>query len=152
MILALLAAASLQLSGDLPRTGSLSLAELQKLGTVDTVWSKHKVTGVPLDKVLAAFGFTPGEMGKDVPKAEKRRGYRKVVVATAADGFQAVFSCAEVSSALGPTQALVIWELDGQPLSADTGPLRLVVPTDRETSRSLWQLVKLEVVDPAPKK
>jgi hypothetical protein len=38
---------------------------------------QHEVTGVGLDKVLAKFGFEPGPMGKDVPKKEKRRGWRK---------------------------------------------------------------------------
>jgi hypothetical protein len=86
-------------------------------------------------------------MGKDVPKAEKRAGWKKVVVASAADGFQAVFSCAELAAEMGPTRALVIWKLDGAPIAADEGPLRLVVLTDQEPSRSLWSLKRLEVVD-----
>jgi hypothetical protein len=146
---------ALEIAGALPQTGKISLADLKKLAVTKAVWKshgeEHQVTGVGLDKVLAKFGFEPGAMGKDVPKQEKRRGWRKVVVATARDGYAAVLSCAEVFEEMGATRALVVWEVDGKPLSADRGPLRLVVLTDKEPSRSIHGLAKLEVVDLTPK-
>ena len=142
---------SLQVAGDLPKTGALTQAELAKLGPVTATWSdhgaEHTVVGVPLDKVLAHFGFDRGPMGPDVPKREKRSGWKLAVVASAPDGFQAAFSAAELTEGMGPTRALVIWTLDGKPLPAQMGPFRLVVPTDAEPSRSLYQLVRLDVVD-----
>jgi hypothetical protein len=107
----------------------------------------RRATGVPLDKLLGKAGFNAGPMGKDVPAREKRSGWKKAVVATAADGFQAVFSCAELFPEMGPTRALVAWEIDGKPLPAEEAPFRLVVTTDKEPSRSLYKLVKIEVVD-----
>ena len=145
----LLAAGGLQLSGDLPKAGTLTMADL-KTDAVTVDWTAHgqtkKATGAPLDKLLDRAGFTPGPMGHDVPVREKRSGWKKAVVATASDGFQAVFSCAELMPEMGPTRALVVWELDGKPLG-DDGPLRLVVTTDKETARSLHNLVRIEVVD-----
>ena len=82
-----------------------------------------------------------------MPKAEKRAGYRKVVVATARDGFQAVFSCAEIAEGKGATRALVAWAIDGKPLPPEMGPLRLVVLTDGEPARSIYQLESLKVVE-----
>jgi hypothetical protein len=86
-------------------------------------------------------------MSPDTPKSEKRSGWKKIVVASAADGFQAVFSCAEIAEQMGPTRVMVVFSLDGKPLAAGKGPLRLVVLTDKEPSRSLYQLSSLEVVD-----
>jgi len=105
------------------------------------------VTGVPLDKVLAAFGFAPGPMGRQVPVTEKRAGWRKVVVALGNDGYQVAFSCAELTSEIGATKALVSFALDGAPLGGERGPFRLVVLTDREPSRSVRNLERLIVVD-----
>jgi len=149
------ATTTIEIAGALPQKGKISLADLKKLAATKAVWKshgeEHEVTGVGLDKVLAKFGFEPGAMGKDVPKQEKRRGWRKVVVATAHDGYAAVLSCAEIFEDMGATRALVVWEVDGKPLPADRGPLRLVVLTDKEPSRSIHGLAKLEVVDLTPK-
>jgi hypothetical protein len=143
--------ANLTVAGDLPSAGTMTLPELKAAGSVTVEWSSHghtrKATGVSLDKVLTKAGFSPGPMGKDVAVREKRSGWKKAVVATASDGFQAVFSCAELFPEMGPTRAVIAWEIDGKPLSADEGPLRLVVTTDKEPSRSLHNLVKIEVVD-----
>lgn len=143
---------ALTVTGALPHTGVLSLKDLGALSPEKASWDSrgqtHQVVGVPLSRILAHFGFTPGPMGKDVSKADKRAGYRKVVLATAADGYTAVFSSAEVAQDMGPTRALVIWEVDGMPVPPDTGPLRLVVLTDKEPSRSLHQLTRLELKAP----
>jgi hypothetical protein len=39
------------------------------------------------------------------------------------------------------------WEVDGKPLSPEEAPFRIVVTTDKEPSRSLYKLTRLEVVD-----
>jgi len=144
------ASAAVEVAG-LPRSASLGQKDLTALGAKTTTWTVHgakrQVTGVRLDKVLTHLGFSPGPMGKDVPVSEKRAGYRKAVVATAADGFRAVFSVAECVEGMGPTEVLVVWTVDGKPLGPDEGPFRLAVLTDGEPSRSLRQLKKLEVVD-----
>lgn len=145
------APARVDVSGALARSASLGQAELSALGGSTTTWtvhgSRHQVTGVRLDKVLTHLGFTPGPMGKDVSVSEKRAGFRKVVLATARDGYQAVFSVAECFQGVGPGEVLVVWAVDGKPLPPSEGPFRLAVLTDGEPSRSLRQLRKLEVVD-----
>jgi DMSO/TMAO reductase YedYZ molybdopterin-dependent catalytic subunit len=47
----------------------------------------------------------------------------------------------------GPTRAFIAWEVDGAPLPAEEGPLRLIVTTDKEGSRSAYALRTLEVID-----
>jgi hypothetical protein len=142
---------TLFIAGDLPAPAGLTRAELEALGPETAEWTVHgrkrTVVGVSLDKVLVRVGFSAGPMGKDVPAPEKRSGWKKVVVATAADGFKAVFSCAEIFPDMGPTRALVVWKIDGNPLPPEEAPFRLVVTTDKESSRSLYKLVRIEVVD-----
>jgi DMSO/TMAO reductase YedYZ molybdopterin-dependent catalytic subunit len=141
--------AVLRVSG-LPKSGALTLAELEAMKPTTAVWSsheRHEVYGVPLERVLTRFGFEPGVMGKDVPAREKRKGWRLVVRASAPDGFESILSCAEVFESMGATRAMVVWKIDGKPLPADRGPLRLVVLTDKEPSRSVWGVRKLEVLD-----
>ena len=144
--------AILQVSGALPRTGSLALADLAALGPVKASWvghgEKHEVYGIPLERVLTHFGFEPGSMAGGVSTQDKRKGWKMVVIASAPDGFQAVFSCAELFESMGATRALVIWRVDGKPLPPDRGPLRIAVLTDKEPSRSVHSVSKLLVVDP----
>lgn len=131
----------------LPAQASFTVAELKALGTENVEWEVHgqKRTGVgvSLDKVLSKAGFSAGPMGKDVGKKEKRSGWKLAVVASASDGFQATFSAAELFPEMGPTHAVVCWTIDGKPQE----PLRLVVPTDKEPSRSIYKFVRLKVVD-----
>src|SRR5579859_3621299 len=119
----------------LPGQAGFTVEGLKALGEESVEWEVHgqkrTCAGTPLDKVLAKAGFSAGPMGKDVGKKEKRSGWKLAVVASASDGFQAVFSAAELFPEMGPTRAVVCWTIDGKPQE----PLRLVVPTDREPSR-----------------
>lgn len=143
--------AAIDVRGDVPKPGLITLQDLAQLGSITSTWTlhgqSHTVVGVPLEKVLRRAGWEPGVMSKTVPPAEKRVGYKRVVVVTAPDGFQSVFSAAELTEGMGKTQVLVVWSVDGKPLPAEQGPLRLVVPSDAEPSRSLHHLRRIDVVD-----
>jgi hypothetical protein len=142
---------SLAVKGAVPAARSFQQKDLEALGAVDQTWmehgTSHQVRGVPLGKLLAAVGFTPGPMGKDVPKREKRSGWKQVLRVTGSDGFQAVFSCAELWEEMGATRALLVWQVDGKPLAPDAGPFRISVLTDKEPSRSVHNVTTLEVID-----
>jgi Oxidoreductase molybdopterin binding domain len=143
-------AGTLHVDGD-AGVRDLSIADLRALGEVEVAWT-HKgnvrtFSAVPLEAVLRSFGVEPGEMASAPSTAEKRAAWKFAVVATATDGFQATFSVAEVFRGMGPTEAYVAVAEGGQPLSDESGPLRLVVPTDGEGSRSIHNLVRLTIVD-----
>ena len=116
---------SVEVVGAIPRPGRLTKSDLIALGPKTATWQVHgnsrDVTGVRLDKVLTHLGFSPGPMGREVPVADKRAGYRKVLRATARDGYQAVFSVAELSEGLGRTEVLVVWAVDGKALESGRG-------------------------------
>ncbi|MCU0697473.1 MAG: molybdopterin-dependent oxidoreductase [Myxococcaceae bacterium] len=159
VLLALLLAASpdagvspsLPVSGAFITAASLDKAALEALTPVTKTWrdkkGEHQVKGVRLDAVLLKLGYSEGASGPKVNPVEKHAGLRAAVVARAADGFEAVFSVGELLATLGKTEALVVWEQDGAPLSDTMGPFRIVVTTDALPSRSIYQLRSLEVVD-----
>ena len=61
------------------------------------------------------------------PVEKQRMDLRKsIVVITAADGYRAIFSWAELYLSPIGDGALVVYERDGQPLTANEGPLALV--------------------------
>jgi len=101
--------------------GKLTQADLETLGPTTAEWTSH------------------GE--------KKHPGDRKVLLATGADGYTAVFRTAELVEAIGPTRALRVWKIDGKPLPKEQGDFRLVVLTDKEGARCVYQLVKLELID-----
>lgn len=144
------APSSLTVTGDLVKNATLSLKELQELGAITIPFTDkagpHQVTGIRLDHVLLRLSFSEGPMGPQIDPRVKHQGLRGVVIATAQDGFVAVFSVGELLETLGATQALLAWSMDGKPLAPDVGPLRLVVPSDKGGSRSLHQLASLKVV------
>ena len=144
-------AQSVAVRGDLPRTGSLDRAALERLAQTEVTQEHdgvaHRYRGVLLDAVLRDFGFSEGSSQREVPAAQKRSGWRKVVVVTGADGYQAAFSCAELSSEMGCTSALLAYAVDDHALPDAEGPFRLVVTTDRKGARSVRNLIALEVVD-----
>ena len=68
------------------------------------------------------------------------------VLATAGDGYQALFSLAELDPAFGGSQVIVADTIDGKPLFAYQGPFRIVSPRDTRGARSIRMLQRLEVV------
>lgn len=67
------------------------------------------------------------------------------VVVRAADGYVVVFSLAEIDPAMSPTVVILADEADGAPLSAEEGPLRLIVEGDARPARSVRQVTAIEL-------
>jgi len=68
------------------------------------------------------------------------------VVATAADGYRVLFSLAELDPAFTNSDIIVADTIDGKPLFAYQGPLRIVAPRDTRGARSIRRLEKIDVV------
>lgn len=140
----------LRIDGDVPAR-TLSMHDLEALSPVRVEWTHKGETrscrAVPLETVLRAVGVDPGSMASGVAPAEKRAGWKFAVVATASDGFQATFSVAELFHGMGPTKAYVAVSENGEPIDPAFGPLRLIVTTDGEGSRSARNLRRLTILD-----
>lgn len=68
------------------------------------------------------------------------------VSATASDGYQVVFSLAEVDPSMTGSRIIVADTIDGKPLFAYQGPLRIVAPGDSRPARSIRMLERIDVV------
>jgi hypothetical protein len=67
------------------------------------------------------------------------------IVATGADGYQAVLALAEVDPSFHPGEVLIADTMNGQPLDAHSGPLKLVVTEDKRPARSVRNLTSIEL-------
>jgi hypothetical protein len=68
------------------------------------------------------------------------------ILATAADGYQVVFSLAELDPATTGSEIMIADAADDQPMVMPQGPFKVVCPHDKRTSRAIRMLTKLEVV------
>ena len=68
------------------------------------------------------------------------------VRASAKDGYQVVFSLAELDPGFTPTTSSSPTPIDGKPLFDYQGPFRIVAPHDKRGARSIRMLQRIEVV------
>jgi DMSO/TMAO reductase YedYZ molybdopterin-dependent catalytic subunit len=95
--------------------------------------------GVLVSEILSRAGVaTGGQM--------QSPALTMYVVATAKDGFQVVLSLGELDNPLSGANIIVADLMDGQPLPANVGPLRLILPKDARSVRSVRQLERFQVV------
>ncbi len=123
----------------------IETAELEQLEPRDiTVPDPHtkeptRYRGVPLGNVVALAG---------VSFAQSPRGPLLGVTlrVEAAEGYRVSFSLPEIDARTGSTEAILVFELDGEPLGDELGPFRLVVPTDKRGARWVRQISRITVV------
>lgn len=137
--------APLNLTGEVRRPGPRDTTALARFGT-DTL--THTVRGAPALFRGVRLWRLLQDAGLATDSAIKSDALRKVVIATARDGYRITLSIGELDPSVGATPVLIAWERDGQPLPGDRGPYQLVIPSDRRPARSMYQLERLEVVSP----
>jgi len=108
--------------------------------TVTVVNSHTKASlaysGVPLIDLLKQLGAPAKPMGKQL---------RLYLVAQGSDGYEAVYSLAEVAPELHNATVIVADTLAGEPLG-DKGPLQLVTTGDKALARCVRNLVVIRVL------
>jgi DMSO/TMAO reductase YedYZ molybdopterin-dependent catalytic subunit len=140
------APAQLEIRRDSAPPVVVTAPELAQLPRTEVRATEHgrsgTFAGVPLAAVLRRAGVA----------IDSVRGPRTaaVVIITAADGYRAAFSLAELAPDLGGRAVLVADQRDGQPLGAAEGPLRLVVPDDKRPTRWVRQVIRIDVRQVAP--
>lgn len=136
-------APSIQVTGAVKTPLTLTAADLARLprATVSTNSDGIAVMyeGVWLHEVLKKAG-APG--GNDL----RGKALASYVLAEAKDGYQALFSLAEIDPVFTGNEILLADSADGKPLIGSQGPFRLVAPKDKRGARSVRMLTKLEVV------
>jgi DMSO/TMAO reductase YedYZ molybdopterin-dependent catalytic subunit len=128
----------------------LSLADLAAMPrttvqlTVDA--KPHTIEGVLVYEVLKKAGQP---FGDQMRKAQ----LMKYAVCSAHDGYRALFALPEFDPAFTAAGALIADRMDGQPLPAGKGPLRLVIPGEKTGSRSIYMMERIDIQSaPGPKR
>ncbi len=143
LLVAQTAPRSLAVGGDVGTPLSFTPEELETL-------PRTKVEVQEDGRTISYEGVLVGEILKraGAPLGAELRGdaIASYVVATATDGYQVVFSLAELDPAFTSNDIIVADTIDGKPLFAYQGPLRIVAPKDARRARSIRMLERLEVV------
>jgi DMSO/TMAO reductase YedYZ molybdopterin-dependent catalytic subunit len=123
---------------------SLSAEDLQRLPRLTVEATDHggahaRFEGVSLTEILKAAG---------APLGDKLRGPQlsKFLLVSAADGYRAVFALPELDPGFTSTIVLLADRRDGKLLSAEEGPLRLVVAHEKRQGRWVRQVQALTVL------
>ncbi|HEY4361590.1 MAG TPA: molybdopterin-dependent oxidoreductase [Bryobacteraceae bacterium] len=136
-------ASTIQVTGDVKQPLTLTADDLAKMPRATVRTSNNGLEtvyeGVWLHEVLKRAG---------VPLGSEMRGkaLASYLLASAKDGYQVVFSVAEVDPAFTDSEMLLADKADGKPLVGSQGPFRLVVAKDKPGARSVRMLNKIEVV------
>ena len=138
-------AASLKIDGAVATPLTLTIEDLKKMPRKTlTVTNPHdKKTevyeGVLVEEVLKKVG---------VPQGEHLRGksLAAYVVFKAEDGYEVVFSIAELDSGILDSDVIIADTVDGGALREKTGPLRLVAPHEKRPARWVRMLKEMTVV------
>jgi DMSO/TMAO reductase YedYZ molybdopterin-dependent catalytic subunit len=134
---------TVQVTGAVKQAITLSADDFAKMpratvkttsGGMETVYQ-----GVWLHEVLKKAG---------VPQGSELRGkaLSSYVIAEALDGYQVVFSLAELDPSFIDNEILLADTANGKALFGAQGRFRLVVPKDKPGARSIRMLTKIEVV------
>jgi DMSO/TMAO reductase YedYZ molybdopterin-dependent catalytic subunit len=134
---------SIQITGAVKQALTLTAGDLAKMprASVRTMSNGMETTyeGVWAHDVLDKAGAPQGS----ALRGKALAGY---VLAEAEDGYQVVFSLAELDPAFIDNEILIADTANGKPLFGAQGRFRLVVPKDKPGARSVRMLTKLEVV------
>jgi DMSO/TMAO reductase YedYZ molybdopterin-dependent catalytic subunit len=111
----------------------------EKVIIPDQDGTKVEYEGVALREILKRAGL---------PSGNQLRGnaLTTYILGRAHDGYQVVFTLAEVDAAFANEKIVVADQRDGKPLFEYQGPFRLVCPDDKAGARSVRMLETLEVV------
>jgi hypothetical protein len=133
----------LKVGGAVPTPLTLTADDLAKMpratATTTSDGNTNTYEGVLLYDILVKAGWQFGHvMGTRAAPA--------CILLTGKDGFQAVFSLAEIDPQFSGVKVLVADKLDGRPLPDKYKPFRVISPNDKMRARSIYSLVKVDVV------
>ena len=136
--------ATLSISGEVTTPLELKLTDLANFKQVshkvkDRDGKEHEFTGVPLIGILEKAGVTTGS---------KLRGENlaKYVLISAADGYEVLYSLAEIDSDFTDQEIILATAKDGQLLGTGEGPFRIITPNDKKPARWIREVRSIKVM------
>jgi DMSO/TMAO reductase YedYZ molybdopterin-dependent catalytic subunit len=130
-------------AGDVTQALTIKPPDLKAMPrtTVTVSEAGREVTyeGVLVGELLKRVG---APVGRDL----SGKALATYVRASAKDGYEVVFSLAELDPSFTSSDIIVADTIDGKPLFDYQGPLRIVAPHDKRAARSIRMLQRIEVV------
>ena len=136
--------ATIRVGGLVEKPRILSATDLAALprreqATTDKDGHQHTYQGWALAEVLHLGGAPAGKGIHGLVLAQ-------AVLATAADGYQAVYALPEIDPDFASQTILLADHRDGQLLDAAHGPYQVIVPLEKKPARWVRQVTAFEVV------
>jgi DMSO/TMAO reductase YedYZ molybdopterin-dependent catalytic subunit len=132
-----------QVTGSVKQPFTLTADDLAKMPRASVRTTRNGMEtvyeGVWLHEILQKAGAPQGS-------ALRGKALASYVLAEAQDGYQAVFSLAELDPAFIDNQVLLADTANGKPLSGAQGRFSIVASKEKHGARSIRMLTKLEVV------
>ncbi len=136
-------AQTVAVTGEVAKTLTLSAADLAAMPRTsvsanDKQGVAHTYEGVALAAIFRAAGVTVGGQlrGKNLAK---------YLLVSCADGYQVVFSLAELDSDFTDRVVILADHMEGKPLPDGIGPFRIVVPGEKKPARNCFQVKTLSI-------
>jgi DMSO/TMAO reductase YedYZ molybdopterin-dependent catalytic subunit len=134
---------AVQITGAVKQPLTLTVDDLAKMPQASVKMSSNGLEttyeGVWLHEILKRAGVPSGS-------ALRGKALTTYLLVEARDGYQVLFSLAEIDPAFTENQVLLADKADGKPLVGSQGPFRLVAVKDKPGARSVRMVSKIEVV------
>lgn len=132
-----------KVTGEVTKALQLTTADLATMKRVtvplkDRDGKSQTYTGVDVQDILNLAGVTTGGQLRGENLA-------KYMLVRCADGYEVLFSLAELDTAFTDRRIILADNLEGKALPAGKGPFRLVVPGEKRPARSCFQVIELVI-------
>jgi len=132
-----------KVEGEVTKPLTLYVSDLSKMNRVDIIRKDrdekdHTFSGVSLHEILKLAGVTVG-------KELHGENLSKYLLARAGDGYEVLFSLAELDPEFTNRVVILADQMDGKPLAAGKGPFRIVVPEEKKPARCIFEVTNLIV-------
>ncbi|WET03004.1 molybdopterin-dependent oxidoreductase [Flavobacterium sp. YJ01] len=133
--------AILKVEGEVLKPLFISASDFAKIPHVQASMKNREgklqeYSGVPIIEILKQAGVT---LGKEL----KGENLTKYMLVRGSDGYEVVFSLAELDAAFTNRVIILADMKDGKPLENGVGPFRLVVPEENRPARSVLEVSHL---------
>lgn len=133
--------AVVKVEGEVLKPLALSLSDFTKLKHVEASMKSREgvlqqYSGVPIFDLLQLAGVTVG-------KELKGENLTKYLLVRSSDGYEVIFSLAELDPSFTNRVVILADAKDGKPLGDGVGPFRLVVPDENKPARSALEVTNL---------
>lgn len=134
---------TVSVTGEVTKPLTLTQEDLSKMKRTDAMLKdrdgkQYRYTGVPIYEILKQAGATVG-------KQLHGENLAKYLLVKAADGYQVLFSLAELDSSFTDRVVILADQMEGGPIPSGKGPFRIIIPGERKPARCAFEVSQLIV-------